>query len=195
MIVALSTKITEYYLKNNIIDEKQKVKFEYGLTLFIELFLDLFAFLIVGILLKCMPQLLIYLIIFAIIRMHAGGYHAKSFIGCFMTTTIFSMTSILLSRVSYLNDTICTIVLIIASICICIMSPLDSSAKPLSSKLKKKCKKRTIIVCIAIMIISCILKIFNINLLINWYQIVSLAITSQCIQMIPDYYKKRVVSN
>ncbi len=182
----LAHKIRKKFFQGQLKDEVEEAKFEYGLLLFIETLFDIIGFIVIGLVLGCLDHLAVYLLTFAVVRMNAGGYHAKTFIGCFATISVMALASI--GIMNYYTGPLFayTTLIVISGVLIMIMAPLDSISKPLSEKQKRRCKTKTFYFTIGTMALSFVLYVFGFN---DWFKMMSLALTGQMLSMVPIFYK------
>ncbi len=192
LILTISKKIRHHFFKEQFKTEVEQAKFEYGLLLFIEILLDLIGFIMVGLFFNCLWPLFLYLMTFGIVRMNAGGYHAKTFIGCFLSITGLALASIEIMNVYTGHDFTYFILGVIAGALIMMMAPLDTESKPLSKKHKQRCKKKTIYYTLGIMLMSFIL--YKVGY-IEGFIMMSLALFGQMLTMIPLFYKYKKGEN
>lgn len=186
LIQALAKKIGQHFFKDQLKNEYEQAKFEYGLLLFIEILLDIIGFLILGLLFDCLDLLVVYLTTFGIVRMNAGGYHAKTFIGCFLSISGLALVSVEIMSLYSGHHFTYLILGVLSGALIMIMAPLDTESKPLSDKRKQKCRVKTIYFTLATIIISIILYVLG---YLEGFKMMSLALLGQMLTMIPLFYK------
>ena len=186
LIQALAKKIGQHFFKDQLKNEYEQAKFEYGLLLFIEILLDIIGFVILGLLFDCLDLLVVYLTTFGIVRMNAGGYHAKTFIGCFLSISGLALVSVEMMSLYSGHHFIYLILGVLSGALIMIMAPLDTESKPLSDKRKQKCKVKTIYFTLATIMISIILYVLGYS---EGFIMMSLALLGQMLTMIPLFYK------
>lgn len=186
LIQTLAKKIGQHFFKDQLKNEYEQAKFEYGLLLFIEILLDIIGFVILGLLFDCLDLLVVYLTTFGIVRMNAGGYHAKTFIGCFLSISGLALVSIEIMSLYSGHHFTYLILGVLSGALIMIMAPLDTETKPLSDKRKQKCKVKTIYFTLATIMISIFLYVLGYS---EGFKMMSLALLGQMLTMIPLFYK------
>ncbi|MBF4694991.1 accessory gene regulator ArgB-like protein [Fusibacter ferrireducens] len=186
MIQKLANRIRKKFFQGQFKDEIEEAKFEYGLLLFIETLLDILGFIVIGLLLGCLDHLAVYLLTFAVVRLNAGGYHAKTFIGCFATITVMALTSV--GILTYYNGPLFVYLTlgVLSGGMIMIMAPLDSISKPLSERQKRRCKVKTLYFTTGIMALSFVLYVLG---YLDGFKMMTLALMGQMLSMIPIFYK------
>ena len=156
MISKLSNQITQNLLKRNIISDEEKELYDYGLfmiTSYIAFFLISMLF---GIALNILFSSVIFYISFCLVRNFAGGIHANSEIRCNIITTVSILISEILIKIfiDYSLVSIAFVMLIISSICLCVIKPISTSQKVISRKEKLYFHKKVTVLTILILIIS-----------------------------------------
>lgn len=147
----LAEKIAFFLLKKQVIEQS---KFEicfYGLEILIASIVNGVLVFVAAILLNEFWETLFLLIPFMLIRKNAGGYHAKTHIGCSMRFLIVYVVSILtVKALPYYIITEATITVIIVSIAIILpIGAIKHENRPISelefSYFKKKARQLTVI--------------------------------------------------
>lgn len=122
-------------------------KMEYGLTCLLDEFTKLIPYLIIFWFFSLQKYYLVTLMFFCPIRLFAGGYHAKTYWGCFFIS--FAIFSSIIAAGKYIsfNIVILTLLMLVSFILICIYSPVDNINKRIKSKeYKRKLKHFSIII-------------------------------------------------
>ena len=92
MLYNISSMITKYFFKKNIITNSDQEVFIYGCQLIISSFCSISSILLLSFFINITYGIL-FLLFFFPIRLFCGGFHASSYIKCFLcTNTIFIMT-------------------------------------------------------------------------------------------------------
>lgn len=92
MLYSISSIITKYFFKKNIITNSDQEVFTYGCQLIISSFCSISSILLLSFFINITYGIL-FLLFFFPIRLFCGGFHASSYIKCFLcTNTIFIMT-------------------------------------------------------------------------------------------------------
>jgi accessory gene regulator B len=144
MIKQMSNRITAYLIQGNIIDEAEAEIYQYGIK---HIIINMVTLIIVS-LLATVGHTWIATIFFFVgfmpIRLIAGGYHAKTPLGCnILSLVIYSMNMILVySAYVYVTDAIVISTGTIISIIIFIIAPVDHKNRTLEAREYSKAKKR-----------------------------------------------------
>jgi accessory gene regulator B len=129
-------KYVENLVHQNIIESDKQQIYSYGIRQGILIIINIATVVLVGIVLDMLPESMVFLATYMLIRTYAGGYHAKSQLGCYIFSTV-AMTVILLG-IKHITFS-CFIYLIAALISatiIYVLSPIENINKPLSQKEK-----------------------------------------------------------
>jgi accessory gene regulator B len=130
----ISCLVKEISKTNSQFSDLELKKMEYGLICIWDEITKIIPYFIVFWLFSVQEYYIIVLIFFCPIRLFTGGYHAKTYWGCFFISfVIFSLIIVIGKYISF--DIIILIVsLIISFILVCIYSPVDNINKRIKSK-------------------------------------------------------------
>ncbi|MBQ7674589.1 MAG: accessory gene regulator B family protein [Alphaproteobacteria bacterium] len=140
MISKLSERIAVGLKQSSIIEEDDVELYAYGFYILISKLLFLIIALILGVILNIVFESIVFYVSFSIIRAYAGGVHANKEWKCFLYTSIsIVMCALGIKVLINLKPTVFfAVILMISSLIIIIISPLDTKEKPLSAKEKEK---------------------------------------------------------
>lgn len=139
--------LTKKYIEKNIIDEKLQDMYREGLMLIIADIINISIILLIGVCIRKFAYSVIFLIIFWTVRWFSGGYHAKTYGLCRITTVSSFLMAVLLceilkGRMQYLS----VLFIIITLITILIFSPIKHPNKDLSPQVRQRSKKIALII-------------------------------------------------
>ena len=80
-------RVVSFFVEHGGAQEKDRDLYQYGATIFLSLMVNLVITVVIGFAVGMPLLLLTYFIPFLLIRGFAGGYHAKTFWGCVVTST------------------------------------------------------------------------------------------------------------
>lgn len=160
MVNKISTNVADYFLENNIIQEKEIEIYMYGLKLIISSFLGISIILFIGIMLGRFTESIVFLFCFITLRQYSGGYHADSYFKCnlyFITTFLITEASVIFTQENYIDflsvGMFCTSLVILL-----IFAPVDNKNKRLSQSQKLKNKKISLIIFAVLLAVAILLK-------------------------------------
>lgn len=150
--------ITNRLLINDSINADDGELYTYGFFIFLS---NIFYFLItilIGLIFNVFLESLIFYLTFQLIRIYAGGYHAKTETLCQIYSTISILLSIVLIKLLILyQNNIIEIILsgltIITFLVILLLSPLDTAEKPINEIEYKYFKKMSILIAVILILI------------------------------------------
>ncbi len=139
----LSNKLVSIFIKNNIIDEKDKEIYIYGLNQGIIMIFNIITVIIIGIILNMLFLSLLFIITYIPIRVYAGGFHCRTQTKCYIFSVIMQICVLLLCKVHFLNETISILTIsITGSIIGFLLSPVEDINKRLDDLEVKVYKKK-----------------------------------------------------
>lgn len=145
-------------------DDLKLKKLNYGLQGIYSLIVKLTVVIIISIITKTISETLLFLLFYAGIRTFSFGWHAKTNIGCWVSSiTIYNLIPLLIKNY-IIPNTIGYSMLAIAFISAILWSPADTSKRPL---IRKNQRKKNKILTTSVIILYTIIFIFNKNVLIN----------------------------
>lgn len=138
----MSETIVNWLIRSEVIKQEDYDLYYYASYSFMLTILPIYMAFIVGGLMGVMINALLLIFPFVVIRKYSGGYHAKKPRVCmFFSVTILVIFSWLSSWVIW--NSYYKVVVLVASISLSILSPIDSINKKLTRDEKRKYKKIT----------------------------------------------------
>ena len=139
----ISDKLVSIFIKNNIIDEKDKEIYIYGLNQGIIMIFNIITVIIIGIILNMLFLSLLFIITYIPIRVYAGGFHCRTQTKCYIFSVIMQICVLLLCKVHFLNEPIFILTIsITGSIIGFLLSPVEDINKKLDDLEVKVYKKK-----------------------------------------------------
>jgi len=129
----LSKQITDDLEKNGIVQTADKSLYIYGFHQLWVTILNLITAMAIGLMTRMLWQGLLFLVIYISLRRFAGGYHAKTEVGCYILSTLLLSAALYAIHAINSVDHIALLVLLLlaASSVIAFLSPVDTPNKPL----------------------------------------------------------------
>lgn len=129
-------------IKYNIIEEREKDLYVYGIHQCFTIIQNVLITIIIGVVFDNLWETIIFLAFYSTLRSFSGGYHAKNEFNCF----IYSIFLVLMIQIyfDYVFDIVSRYTLVmtlIFSYIICVKSPIQNRFNPLSETEKNYCKK------------------------------------------------------
>lgn len=140
LLEKLSDKIIIIFLENNIITEEEKSDFLYGIEISLLFIFDVLSLILIGAITGHLLEIFFFTMGFTPLKVHAGGYHAKTPLQCVLIYIIVVYLSIVVTQ-SFMNSIIFQICilagLVISSIILIKFAPAESINKPLCQEQKR----------------------------------------------------------
>lgn len=156
-----SEKIANALLDNRIIDSDNYDICRYGINQCITTLFNFVTTLIIGLIYGMVLEAIIFTIAYIPIRIYAGGYHAKTPVGCWMFSAVILTLVLLVMKEIKFSLLVSVLLLIASGSFVCILSPVEDANKPLDEIEMKVYKKRTLIMMISEAIILIIFLFFK----------------------------------
>lgn len=100
MIEIFADQLSKWFVKRNWVETEDTAVFQYGLETILANSLNLVTFFLLAILFHRMLDGMVFLVLFIGIRQFTGGYHAKSYGGCYLTFCFISLVLFILLRIT-----------------------------------------------------------------------------------------------
>ena len=148
MVDGFIDKIIDVQVEKGTILEQDIKIYKYGYLLLYELFLNIVIAVVIGLVTNRLGELLIFLLLYVPLRSFCGGWHADKLWKC----TIYSNLMLILLCITlsyeiiYSRPIIMVLIFIIGIIFVGICAPVETQAKPISSKEKIRYKKRIVLI-------------------------------------------------
>lgn len=190
MIRFLSSKLADFLCEKQVISDEDKEICEYGYELIISFIIGVGLVLLLGIIFGRAVETAVFIIVFMVTRQYCGGYHANSYVKCISAFfTVYCIVNFLTLLISSVYEIPVWALIIISSEAVIFeLSPIENINKPMSEQEKKSNRIKSIIISLAVSLISLVLfSIFKeISLLI------ALTLLSTAVLMIIEKNKKEV---
>lgn len=162
----IQKQIIEIMIKKKIISSENRCIYEYGLECLILKFIHYSTYIIIALYLKRLLCLLVFGIIFGALRRNAGGYHAKTKSGCYFFSCTIVTVSLLLSKVSLIEN-LTLIIMPISNIVIWNYAPIVNGNMDIDIIERPLLKKKIRIILLLINVFLIISYILDFKLLVN----------------------------
>lgn len=145
MLERMARRITMVSINHNVIPAEDEDVYIYGWSLMLSTLASTLMMILVGAVASEFIGSLLYIIFFVSIRVLAGGYHANTYLKCFIWTLSFYLIALLICLylpVAWVTGTIIGSILLSAVITF-IFAPADHPNKRLSDRRKALFRKRS----------------------------------------------------
>ncbi|MFA9377725.1 MAG: AgrD family cyclic lactone autoinducer peptide [Lachnotalea sp.] len=145
--------------------QEEKEVVAYGLEVLISNIVNLLGMLIIGIVSDNLLGTVIYLTFFCIIRVQAGGYHANSYLSCFLSSMcMFCFIVGINPHITIGYNMILMVITVISYIVILMVAPILNGKRTFSTEEIKGAKKKVIIIIFTELLVTIVLYHFNFKL-------------------------------
>lgn len=166
--------------QSNNLSKEDTVILEYGLKKIALLLEDALFTIAIGCLLRITALSIVFQFSFMLLRMYAGGYHSETELKCKIHSFIVTIISLLcicgLVNKSWWSNCL----LILVSMIVMILAPVEAKNKPLSEKERKINHWKTVFIVVILNIIAAISRIYG----LNFFYAIGVAVYATCILMI-----------
>ena len=145
MLASQAKKISSFCISNGIIVEQDREKYDYCYEIMLSTLLNFAAVLLIGLVTGFLAQTVCFMLVFALLKSNAGGYHAESHLVCFAETVGTFLLYRLLAAVIPVGilPHVSVVLILFAIITVFILAPVETGNKPIgrrqSGQLKRDC--------------------------------------------------------
>lgn len=163
----LSGKITDYIVKSGAISEESYAIYQYGFQIGLEMLSCFLVSLFIALYLHMIPQFIVFTGVFIFLRTFAGGMHMNHYLGCFICSIVVQTTVILTNEYFTLKYIIAWSIILVGSILIYKVAPVENINRELDPKEKEHCKNVTGKILTCIVLVSAVYTFLNKNSIVS----------------------------
>lgn len=141
----ISRQLTNWLIAKKVIAMEEKEIYEYGIFQLLMNAIDTFSILTLALLFHEVPATCCYLIAFCMLRKYAGGYHAKTVLGCYFITLTSALCMMIMIKIKDIPLMVQLIVWLISSVVIILFVPMQNMNKKLDEVEELVYRNRAII--------------------------------------------------
>ncbi|MGL5257136.1 MAG: accessory gene regulator ArgB-like protein [Proteocatella sp.] len=123
--------IVQFMLKHGVIEAEDAEVYQFGLNQLIFIAINLTTTVIIGIVFSMLFESIIFLVSYMVVRVYAGGYHAKTQFRCYIISSLFIVLALMGVKYIIWEGFASVIAITIASMVIFKLSPVETKNKPL----------------------------------------------------------------
>lgn len=139
----LADKLADFIVQEGAIPEQAYAVYQYGFQIGLEMLLCFFICLIISLYINMIPESIIFMTIFILLRTYAGGLHMDNFISCLLCSAVVQSSALLLNRYYQFSIIQAWIIIACCSVVIIWLSPVESINRILEDIEKKYFRERT----------------------------------------------------
>lgn len=189
MFYRASIYIADIFEQQNKFKAEDKELYRYGIQQGLNLALNILTTIIIGVLCGMIYPSILFLICYMPLRSFCGGYHAKSYLRCYIYSVIMITGIFLVAKYFTFSVLVYEILILVSLIAIFLLAPVEDKNKTLDSDEKRVFRKRACIIAFFEVLIYHIFLIINLT---YSYKILSMALISLSILMIIGQLKNYV---
>lgn len=144
----LSEQLTLKLIELQVIDSNDKAIYLYGFQQGALLLINILTLMIIGIIFDMVWQTICFISSYSILRVYAGGYHAKTKLRCYLFSMGMMTTSLYLIKYIPWGWYRYIITLIVSSSIILMLAPVEDKNKPLDKLERSVYRQKSIIILI-----------------------------------------------
>lgn len=148
----LSEKLTSYVVKSGIVPEESYAVYQYGFQIGLEMLSCLLVCFGIAVYLHMIPEFAVVTGIFMTLRSFVGGVHLNSFGSCFICSVTVQTLILIVNAFCLQPLNVAWIVIVLSSILIWNMTPVQSVNRELDADEKRHCRK----VAAKILVVICV---------------------------------------
>lgn len=156
MLSYLKTYIVNSWIEGKIIEEEDRELYEYGIEITIEYLFNLITTIILALITGEIISCVFMYISFMILRSYAGGVHAKTFIRCYIYSSLVILVTLILIRFELVDIWIYRGAALFYLIYLWITEPVESKNRKVNEREKEVFRRREKLVLLIIMFVSVI---------------------------------------
>ena len=131
MIAQLSKRIASFFVHSRVIESENEQVYEYGLELLISTLLNGVIALVLALFSRTLWQCICFLVVFIFLRKSAGGFHAKTHLGCCsILAAVLGIFIVLIKFVHIEEYPIVSLAAVVFSIIMILLSELTRIIQP-----------------------------------------------------------------
>ena len=159
----ISSVLTDYLLRNNVIEEEDYEIYKYGLLSGTEMLICVATCYIIaaqmGMLLKCT----LLLVILFLLRSYVGGLHLNSFKACYICSCVVVVLTLLTVKYLSIPKFYSLFISVLEIMAILFLNPVENMNRPVNDNEKKIFLNRIKIILFIILMLTIFCYIFNLN--------------------------------
>ena len=163
MITKIAAAVSDWLVAQGAVTDKDKSLFAYAVYSFLFGMTPIVIVVVLGLIFDMLAEGLLLITPFMLLRKFSGGYHLKSPLVCVITSTTLLTLSLLSVRFVVAGEavTILSSLVLLATVTLFLLSPIDSEARRLSTKEVKTFKVIARAIAVLFLVIYVLLIRFN----------------------------------
>lgn len=135
--------MTDYIIKTGVVDDECYDVYQYGFQVGLEMLSCIVVCCGISMYLHMVPEFIVFILVFMLLRTYAGGMHLNSFWSCFLCSVTTQTAVLLFSREYMFSFHVSWAVILSGTFLILKAAPVESVNRELEDDEKRHCKKIT----------------------------------------------------
>ena len=143
MLASQAKRISSFCISNGIISEPDREKYDYCYEVLLATTLNIAAVALIGLVTGFLAQTVCFMLVFALLKNTAGGYHADSHLACFAGTVgTFLLYRLIAALIpASVLPAVAAVFAVFAGITVFLLAPVGTENKPLGRRQKGQLKE------------------------------------------------------
>ena len=188
----LSEKIAKYVIKTGVVSPELYVVYQYGFQIGLEMLCCFVTCFGIAIYMHMIPEFAVVTGIFMMLRSFVGGVHLNSFDACFMCSVTVQTLVLVVNRLYTQPLNLAWGIIVLSSVLIWNMAPVQSINRELDADEKKHCRKVAVKIIVGIYVFAGICTLTGMNAIVSLVAVTMAAVLiSQYIGVVKYKIEKR----
>ncbi|MCD7837233.1 MAG: accessory gene regulator B family protein [Lachnospiraceae bacterium] len=169
MVEKLVNNLVGRMVREKLIDDKMREEYIYVLQIYLEKIVTIGSILLISIFLGCLFQTILFLLFFTGLRQRTGGYHANTFLLCYLESVGTYIIIFFINPILAENGLVVYVGVIIASAIICLIGTVNHPCMHMSKEELLESKKIAKQVLAIELFVICLAGLLNVEMIIISY--------------------------
>lgn len=138
--------VVDWMVKNNVVLDEEREIYDFGIDQIVFTGLNMITMLFIGVVTQSVVTIVGFTLFYMALRVYAGGYHADTQLKCFILSNIMILIVVGIDHWIDLDRVLQLVIVVVCSIIIFRLGPVETITKPLDTLEHKVYKKRMIII-------------------------------------------------
>ena len=189
MLASQAKRISSFCISNGVIDERDRAKYDYCYEVLLASALNFASVMLLGLVTGFLAQTVCFMLVFALLKSTAGGYHADSHIACFIGTIGTFLLYRLMAAIipAGILPAAAAVFAVFSGLTVFLLAPVGTENKPLGRRQKSRLKEdsRLLILFLCAVVLFLLLR----NISPQWAFSVSSAVAAVSLSLIAGKIK------
>lgn len=133
----ISERIVRYAVENGIVDDEKTEEYIFGLEITLLLIINYATAIFIGVLFGMVKESIIFVFLYCFLKKYTGGFHFNSQFACYISMCVMCSAVLLIIKHTVEDGFLYSIFMMVSSVVMFVLSPVQAIEKPLDDKEKK----------------------------------------------------------